>query len=330
MKVLITGGNGFLGRRLLNALLARGVLPDADGCEQPIERIRLNDVHDGASLGSTDTRVACTISDVSQPGVATQLLGDDTDVIFHLAAVVSGQAEQDFDLGMRINLDGTRQLLDASRAMGSKPRLLFASSVAAYGGVLPEVVTDFTCNTPGTSYGTQKVICELLINDYSRKGFIDGRVLRLPTIVVRPGKPNAAASSFASAIIREPLQGNEYVCPVGPNTAMWLLSPRKVIDAFIHAASLPESAFDGYRALAIPGMTLRVSEMVHALTTVAGEGVASRVRFEPEPFVERIIHSWPHRFETRRGHAMGFKADANMSEVIRAFIDDELGGRFVP
>lgn len=326
MNVLITGGTGFIGRKLVAALLARGTLPGAGGEEQPIARLRVSDVAEPLAPLPDDARIETVYGDYTAPGAAAALLGEDTDAVFHLAAVVSGQAEQDFDLGLRINLDGTRMLLDACRAAPGTPRLVFTSSVAVFGGDMPEVIDDRTHLTPQTSYGSQKAACELLVNDYSRKGFVDGRALRLPTVVVRPGKPNAAASSFASAVIREPLQGDEYDCPVKPDTGVWILSPRRVVGALIHALVLPAEAWGSYRAVSLPGMTLTVAEMVAAMGEVAGERVAARVRYAPDPFIERIVYGWATRFHTPRALAMGFEADASFEEVVRAFIDDDLGG----
>ncbi|MCB1743763.1 MAG: SDR family oxidoreductase [Gammaproteobacteria bacterium] len=325
MKILITGGTGFLGRKLLTALLERGTLPDPGGTEQPIASITLSDLAAPSTSLPEDPRVEFVAGDFTAAGAASTLL-DGVDVVFHLAAVVSGQAEADFELGMRVNLDGTRMLLDACRAAGRTPRFLFTSSVAMFGGDLPAVLDDRTHVTPQNSYGAQKAMCELLINDMSRRNMVDGRTLRLPTVVVRPGKPNAAASSFASAVIREPLQGDEYVCPVRPDTRMWVMSPRRVIAALVHAATLDGSAFGSFRAVSLPGLTVSVEQMVDALRAVAGDAVASRVSYQPDPFIEGIIHAWATRFDTPRAQAMGFKADADFRAVVEAFIEDELGG----
>lgn len=329
MKVLITGGTGFLGRRLVAALLERGALCGADGAEHEIERIVVSDIGPGLSPLPDDPRLDLRIGDFSAPGAAEGLVDADTGVVFHLAAVVSGEAEQRFDLGMKINFHGSVALLEAVRARGACPRLVFASSVAAYGGDMPEVIEDSTNLTPQTSYGSQKAAVELLLGDYSRKGFVDGRALRLPTVVVRPGKANAAASSFASAIIREPLEGRAYTCPVAEETGVWLLSPRRVIESFLHAADLPGEAFGMSRALALPGMTVTVREMVAALREVAGERVARRLTFERDPFIEAIVYGWATRFRPERALAMGFAPDHDFKSVVEAFVEDDLGGRFV-
>ena len=328
MKVLVTGGHGFLGRRLVNALLDRGALTGADGAEHEIERIVVSDVGPGISSLPGDPRIEERFGDFSEPGAAEALVDADTGTIFHLAAVVSGEAEQNFDLGMRINLHGSLRLLEAVRARGACPRLVFASSVAAYGGEMPEVIEDSTILAPQTSYGSQKAAVELLIHDYSRKGFVDGRALRLPTVVVRPGKANAAASSFASAIIREPLEGRACVCPVAEETGVWLLSPRRAVESFLHAASLPAQAFGTSRALALPGMTITVAEMVATLRETAGDRVADRLSFERDSFIEKIVYGWATRFRPERALAMGFAPDADFTSVVEAFIEDDLGGRF--
>ena len=328
MKVLVTGGNGFLGRRLVATLLDRGAVTGPDGAEHEIERIVVSDLGPGLAPGPEDPRIDERIGDFSEPAAAEALLDADTGVVFHLAAVVSGEAERNFELGMRINFHGSLRLLDTIRARATCPRLVFASSVAAYGGDMPEIVEDSTILSPQTSYGSQKAAVELLIHDYSRKGFLDGRALRLPTVVVRPGKANAAASSFASAIIREPLEGRAYTCPVAEEAGVWLLSPRRVIESFLHAARLPAEAFGMSRALALPGMTVTVREMVAGLREVAGDRVAGRLTFERDPFIEKIVYGWATKFRPERALAMGFAPDGDFKSVVEAFIEDDLGGRF--
>ena len=325
MKVLVTGGTGFLGRRLVMTLLERGAAFGADGAEHEIERIVVSDIGPGISPLPDDPRIDLRLGDFSEPGAAEDLVDAATGAVFHLAAVVSGEAEQNFAHGMRINFHGSVRLLDAIRACGACPRLVFTSSVAAYGGDMPEVIEDSTILTPQTSYGSQKAAVELLLNDYSRKGFVDGRALRLPTVVVRPGKANAAASSFASAIIREPLEGRAYTCPVAEETGVWLLSPRRVIESFLHAANLPCESFGASRALALPGMTVTVREMVGGLREVAGDRVAERLTFERDPFIEKIVYGWATKFRPERGLAMGFEPDDDFRSVVEAFIEDDLG-----
>ena len=329
MKVLVTGGTGFLGSRLVSALLARGAMCGADGAEREIERIVVSDVGSGVQPLPDDPRIDLRLGDFSEPGAAQSLIDGDTGVVFHLAAVVSGEAEQDFELGMRINFHGSVRLLDAIRACGHCPRLVFTSSVAAYGGDMPDVIEDSTILTPQTSYGSQKAAIELLLNDYSRRGFVDGRALRLPTVVVRPGKANAAASSFASAVIREPLEGRAYTCPVAEETGVWLLSPRRVVESFLHAANLPAEAFGMSRALALPGMTIAVREMIAGLREVAGDRVAERLTFQRDPFIEKIVYGWATKFRPERALAMGFAPDESFGAVVEAFIEDDLGGSYV-
>lgn len=320
MKVLITGGGGFIGYRLARKLLEHGSLAGPDGAQRPITGIKLLDT---AFPPNPDARLACVTGDLSAPGVVGEVLERDTAAVFHLAAVVSAGAEADFDLGYRVNLDGTRLLLEACRRLARPPRLVFASSVAAFGGDLPAVLDDATTPNPQTSYGTQKVIGEYLVSDYSRKGFIDGRSLRLPTIVVRPGKPNLAASSFASSIFREPLNGVEAVCPVPDSTGIWLLSPRRVVEAFIHAHDLPQSAWGSSRVLNLPGITVTVREGLAALARIAGERTAARVRVQIDERINRIVQGWPVRFDTPRARSLGFAADPDIDTVLRDYVADE-------
>jgi len=246
-------------------------------------------------------------------------VGADTTSIFHLASVVSGGAEADFDGGYRSNLEGGRLLLEACRKLPAPPKFVFASSVAAFGGALPPVLDDSTTPAPQTSYGTQKVITEYLVADYTRKGFIDGRSLRLPTIVVRPGKPNLAASSFASSIIREPVAGVDVDCPVPDTTGVWILSPRRVVEAFVHAHDLPSEKWPTTRVVNLPGITLTVREMIDAMGRVVGEAATKRVRFVPDARIQAIVKTWPVRFRTERALAMGFKADESFDDVVRDF-----------
>lgn len=323
MHVVITGGAGFIGKKLARALLDRGALETASG-RQTIDRLTLFDVAHAEGLPA-DPRLASVAGDITQPAEVRQVI-EGAGGVFHLAAIVSANAEEDFNLGIRVNLEGTRNVLDACRAQAQPPRLVFASSVAVYGGDMPEVLDDRTILTPQTSYGAQKAIGELLLNDYSRKGFVDGRALRLPTIVVRPGRPNRAASTFASSIIREPLAGEAAVCPVGRDAAMYILSPRRVIAALIRAFELPAEAFGATRMLTLPGITVSIGAMVDALEEVAGAKVAQRVKWEPDATIQKIVAGWPPTFDARRARAMGFEADASFADIVRAHIEDELGG----
>ena len=317
MKVVITGGGGFIGLRLAKALLARGTL-----MQQPIARITLLDTAFAPDLPS-DARLEIVKADIADPAVIERVVTPDTASIFHLAAVVSGGAEADFDLGMRVNLDAMRLLLERARRAARPPRVVFASSVAAFGGDLPAVLDDSITPNPQTSYGMQKVVSEYLLTDYSRKGFMDGRSLRLPTIVVRPGKPNLAASSFASAIFREPLNGVACDCPVGADTGIWMLSPRRVVEAFIHAHELPAEAWGTRRVVNLPGITVSIEEALDALARVAGTEVAGRVAWKPDARIQAIVKTWPVNFATPRALAMGFKADPDVETIIRDYIADE-------
>lgn len=322
MRVVITGGGGFLGLKLAKALLARGALGTGEGAEARLSKLVLLDAAFPSDMPA-DARLETVTGDVSDAATLEHVLTPVTGSVFHLAAVVSGAAEADFDLGDRVNLEGTRRLLERARRCATPPRLVFASSVAAFGGVLPPVLDDATTPTPQTSYGTQKVIGEYLIADMSRKGFLDGRALRLPTIVVRPGKPNAAASSFASGILREPLNGIESPCPVAAETGVWLLSPKRVIEAFLHAHDLPAAAWPSTRTVNLPGITVSVTEMLDGLRRVAGESVVRRVTFAPDARIQAIVKTWPSRLNTPRALAMGFRADPDIDTVIRDYIADE-------
>lgn len=326
MRVVITGGAGFLGRKLADRLLAANGLRAGNGPPEPVDELVLLDAA-GPAAETADPRVEWVVGDLTEPETVAAALGEGAGAVFHLAAVVSAGAEADFDLGMRVNLDGTRVLLEACRRLPRPPRLVFASSLAVFGGDVPETIDDRTILTPQTSYGTQKAIAELLINDYSRKGFIDGRVLRLPTVVVRPGLPNRAASGFASSIIREPLQGREAVCPVRPEQEMWIISPRRVVEAFVHAYGLPPEVWGGSRSVSLPGITRTVAQMVEAMTVVAGQGPSTRIRWERDPSIERIVAGWPARFDTAKADSLGFRADESMEAIVRGFVEDELGGR---
>jgi len=317
MKILITGGGGFLGFRLARALVERGKLGG-----RSITSITLLD---GAfpEAAAKEPRLRAVTGDVSDAKVIADVCPPDTDAVFHLAAVVSGAAEADFNLGMRVNLRGTELLLAQMRKCAKPPRLVYTSSVAAFGGELPAVLDDSTVANPQTSYGAQKVIGEYLVSDYSRKGFIDGRSLRLPTIVVRAGKPNAAASSFASGILREPLNGVVSECPVAPETGVWMLSPGRVVEGFLRAWELPAAAWGTQRWLNLPGITASVAQMIEALKKVAGAKVAERVTYKPDARIQAIVKTWPVNFRTPRGLAMGFAPDRDVESIIRDYIADE-------
>ncbi len=320
MKVVITGGGGFIGNRLARTLLERGTLANAEGQQTAISQIVLFDM---AFPVPVDPRIKCVTGDLTDKALLAEVLGTDTASVFHLASVVSGGAEADFDLGYKVNLDGTRALLETCRKQARPPRYVFASSVAVFGGELPKVLDDSTIANPQTSYGAQKVCCEYLTTDYSRKGFIDGRSLRLPTISVRAGKPNLAASSFASGIIREPLAGVVSPCPVSSETSIWLLSPGKVVEAFIHAHDLASSVWGTNRVLNLPGNTASVGEMVAALRKIAGDKVANLVEMKPDARIQGIVDSWPVRFVNARAAKMGFTADKDVETIIRDYISEQ-------
>jgi D-erythronate 2-dehydrogenase len=318
MNVVITGGAGFLGQRLAKRLLERGSLNGPSGRAQQIDRITLVDVVPQPEWH--DRRVATVTGDIADRALLKHAIDSSTTSVFHLAAVVSGMAEADFDLGMRVNIDASRALLDVCRSRGERPRVVFASSVAVYGGPLPEVVQDATAVLPQSSYGTQKAIVELLINDYTRRGFVDGRVLRLPTISVRPGRPNAAASSFASGIIREPLSGEVAVCPVDPDTRLWLQSPATAVDCFIQMHEVAPAALGSNRIVNAPGLSVTVREMVAALERVAGPAVISRIRWQRDPRVEKIVATWPGAWDTARAQSLGLRCDEDFAEIVEAYL----------
>ncbi|MDQ6618333.1 MAG: SDR family oxidoreductase [Pseudomonadota bacterium] len=320
MKVVITGGAGFLGQRLARKLLEQGTLATAEHRQEQIEKLVLLDVV--AATGFDDSRVDVVAGDIADPAVFARVIGRDTSSVFHLAAVVSGEAERDFDLGMRVNLDAARLLLEACRAGRGKPRVIFTSSVAVYGGDLSRGVNDMTPLHPRSSYGIQKAIAELLLIDYTRKGFVDGRVGRLPTISVRPGKPNQAASSFASGIIREPLNHQDAICPVPGDLRLWLSSPRRAIEALIALHEVPARALEPDPIVNLPGISVTVDEMVSALRTVGGEETVKRIRWQRDPLVERIVGSWPAAWDVTRARSLGLVPDDNFEAIVREYVQD--------
>lgn len=324
MNVVITGGTGMLGRRLALRLLGTDELVGPSGRIEPLERLVLVDAFDPAEPPPGDPRVEVVKADICGPAVARRVIGDDVASVFHFAAVVSGGAEADFDLGYRVNLDGARNVFEACRSAAGMPRVVFTSSLAVYGGFRD--IVDDTPLTPQTSYGAQKAIGELMVNDYSRKGFFDGRCLRLPTIVVRPGKPNKAASGFASSILREPLQGEAVNCPVTPDSRMLILSPRRAVQAFIDVHNADANLLGLRRAVMMNGISPSIGEMVAALRDIAGDKVASRITWQPDAQIQTIVDGWPWFADGERARALGFQPDASIEEVIQSFIDDELGG----
>ncbi len=324
MHVLIIGAAGMIGRKLAARLAADGTLGG-----KSIDKLTLVDVVTPEPPQNYAGAVEASAVDISASGSAQQVIAGGPDVIFHLAAIVSGEAELDFEKGYRINLDGTRALIEAIRAQGDGyvPKLVFTSSIAVFGAPFPNTIPDEFHLTPLTSYGTQKAICELMLADYTRRGFLDGIGIRLPTICVRPGKPNRAASGFFSSIIREPLAGEEAVLPVGEDVCHTHASPRAAVGFLLHAATLPREALGTRINLSMPGVSCTVAEQIAALRRVAGEAAVRRIRREPDALVERIVAGWPQRIEARRARVLGFKAEESFDEIIRVHIDDELQGR---
>ena len=327
MHVLVLGAAGMVGRKLSERLLRDGHLGKRD-----ITRLTLQDVVAPNKPEKAGFPVDVVAGDFAVAGFAQKLVAGRPDVIFHLAAIVSGEAEHDFDKGYRINLDGTRMLLDAIRLIGGgyKPRVVFTSSIAVFGAPFPEAIGDEFFNTPLMSYGTQKAIGELLLADYSRRGFMDGIGIRLPTICIRPGLPNKAASGFFSSILREPLAGKEAILPVSEDVRHWHASPRSAVGFLLHAATMDSAAVGARRNLTMPGLSATVGEEIAALKRVAGDKVAGRIRREPDPFIMGIVDGWPRNFEANRAVKLGFTtAEKTFDDIIRIHIEDELGGKFV-
>jgi nucleoside-diphosphate-sugar epimerase len=326
MHVLILGAAGMIGRKLTGRLVKDGGLNG-----KPIDRLTLIDIVAPAKPDEFSGKADAYAADLPAPGVAEKAIAERPDVIFHLAAIVSGEAEIDFEKGYRVNLDGTRLLLEAIRKAGDDyhPRIVFTSSIAVYGAPFPHSIPDDFHLTPLTSYGTQKAIGELLLADYTRKGFLDGVGIRLPTICVRPGKPNKAASGFFSSIIREPLAGQEALLPVDDNVVHTHASPRAAVGFLIHAAGLAKKQIGPRNTLAMPGVSCSVAEQIAALRRVAGDKVAARIRREPDPLVAEIVGGWSQRIDAKRARALGFRSENSFDEIIRIHVEDELGGKIV-
>src|ERR1051326_3936290 len=324
MHVLILGAAGMVGRKLIGRLARDGGLNG-----KAIERLTLADVIAPEKPAGVAGVVDSVTMDLSAPGEADKIVASRPDVIFHLAAIVSGEAEADFDKGYRINLDGTRALIEAIRRVGagSRPKVIYTSSIAVFGAPFPDAIPDEFHLTPLTCYGTQKAIGELLLADYTRRGFLDGVGLRFPTICVRPGKPNKAASGFFSSIIREPLAGEEAVLPVPETVRHTHASPRSAVGFLVHAASLTREALGNRINLTMPGVSCTVGEEIAALRRIAGEKVAARIRRESDPTIARIVGGWPQRLEAKRARALGFRAETSFDDIVRAHIEDELAGK---
>jgi nucleoside-diphosphate-sugar epimerase len=309
MKILVIGAAGMIGQKLLPHLAKENVV-----------------AHD-IVMPKVLPGMQAVVSDLSVPGEADKLLLHKPEVIFHLAAIVSGEAEADFEKGYRINLDGTRHLFEAIRKSGLKPRVIFTSSIAVFGAPFPPAIGDDFFHTPLTSYGTQKAIDELLLSDYSRRGFFDGIGIRLPTICVRPGKPNKAASGFFSGIIREPLAGQEAILPVEESVRHWHASPRAAVGFLLHCLKIDTARLGTRRNLSMPGVSVTVGEQIAALRKVAGDKAAALIRRQPDPVIMKIVEGWPRNFDPRRAVELGFRADGSFEEIIRIHMEDELGVR---
>jgi nucleoside-diphosphate-sugar epimerase len=325
MHILVIGAAGMVGQKLLSRLVADGRLGG-----QPIERLTLVDVVKPKTPSAFSGTLAALEADLSAPGKAEALVASRPDVIFHLAAVVSGEAELDFEKGYRINLDGTRYLFDAIRLAhgedGYRPRVVFTSSIAVFGAPLPFPISDDYHTTPLTSYGTQKAICELLLADYSRRGFFDGIGIRLPTVCIRPGRPNKAASGFFSNILREPLVGEEAILPVSDDVRHWHASPRSAVGFLLHGATIDLERVGPRRNLSMPGLSATVGEQIEALRRIAGDKAVALIRREPDEMIMKMVAGWAPGFEARRATALGFRAETSFDEIIRVHIEDELGG----
>lgn len=326
MHVMIIGAAGMLGHQLAQQLAKRPSIANV-----PVEIMTLVDITQPPTHAQFQGQQLPIAADLSSPQTAAQLIAARPDVIFHLAAIVSGEAEADFNKGYRINLDGSRQLFEAIRLASSQepyfPRVVFASSLAVFGAPLPDVISDDYLLAPLTSYGTQKAISELLLSDYTRRGFMDGIAIRLPTICIRPGQPNRAASGFFSNILREPLLGKEAVLPVSEDVRHWFASPRSGVGFLLHAAAIDLSRLGGRRALSMPGVSATVGEQLAALQRVAGPKALQRIRRQPDPAIQQIIDCWPRSFDAARALALGFRADASMDDIIQVHIEDAMHGQ---
>ena len=321
MHILITGAAGMIGRKITERLLADGELN-----RRPIAKLTLHDLVAPDARPTTETSILPIAGDISDHVVIERLVAEKPDLVLHLAAIVSGEAEADFAKGYAVNLNGTRLLFDALREAAYGPRVVFASSIAVFGAPFPDPIPDEYHLTPLTSYGTQKAIGEMILSDYSRRGFLNGVALRLPTICVRPGKPNKAASGFFSNIIREPLAGEEAVLPVDDSVKHWHASPRSAVGFFLHAATMDLEAVGPRRGLTMPGVAATVAQQIEALREIAGDKATDLIRHEPDDTIRSIVSGWPQSFEATRARDLGFQADDSFKAIIQTHIDDELGG----
>jgi D-erythronate 2-dehydrogenase len=311
MKILVTGAAGFLGTRVIEALLGQ------KGLRSEVSAIVAADL---TACPVANPRVQSRVGSIADADFVHSVVGRDIEAVYHLAAVLSGQSESDFDLGMRVNVDATRCLLEACRRLETAPRFVFASSVAVFGGPLPEVVPEDMALLPHSSYGTEKAIAELLVSDYSRKGFVDGISCRLPTVAIRPGAPNSAMSSFVSGIIREPLAGIDSLCPVPLDTRLWITSPAVVTSNLVHAGHVATSALEGRRTINLPGLCVTPSEMLDSLERLGGSSARARVRCDPDERMMKIVCTWPGAFDISRPLRLGFRADGDIDAIVREFI----------
>lgn len=317
MNVLIIGGGGLVGQKLAKALVDRGTLQGRD-----IDKITLADIVEPNVVSGAD-QVETVVCDIADPQSVRDTISGDVDVIYLLAAIVSSHAEDDFFAGMSTNLMGTLNVLERARSIGTCPTVVFTSSIAVFGGDVPDPITDHTFLNPQTSYGTQKAIGEMLVNDYSRKGYIDGRGFRLPTISVRPGKPNRAASSFMSSIFREPLNGQTAICPVAEDFPHYYLSPRKCVENLIKGAEIPSNALGQNRCMIMPGRIWTIREMIDAMTAVVGPEAAELIQWEPQPDVQAIVEGWRFDLRTEKAQGLGMESDASFEDNIRYYLEDD-------
>lgn len=324
MKILVTGAGGMIGRKLVERLAADKTLGGKAITGMTLVDVVESPIPEGCPAGTKSL-----VSDYSERGVATTLMQERPDVIFHLAAIVSGDAEANFEKGYKINFNGTWALFEAVRLEGEqspyKPRFVFASTLAVFGPPFPDSITDDFALTPTTSYGTQKAMTELMLADYSRKGYLDGVGVRLPTICIRPGKPNKAASSFFSGILREPLSGAEAPLPVGDDVRHWFASPRSAVGFFINAATIDTSTLGPRRSMTMPGVSATVGEQIEALRKAAGDKAVALIKRVEDPFVATIVKGWAGRYTPALATKMGFKAEKNFDEIIKVYQEDEMG-----